>query len=183
MINEGLKYHLKNKLPLSDCVYRPGSQKFFEIFRNGTKNKNENYSDEDLDILSTDIGRFGVYEGNSVPLDLPIEVSIIESLEEGKKKKKSGTLYKGRKVKLNKPKRGGSKKFVVYVRNPKTGNVKKIEFGAPGMTTGLRNPARRKSFKARHNCEDKNDKTKAGYWACRIGRYPKVTGAPYTAWW
>ena len=100
-----------------------------------------------------------------------------------KKKKKSGSYYKGRKVKLNKPKRGGSKKFYVYVKNPKTGNIKKIEFGAKGMTTGLRDPARRKSFKARHNCEDKNDKTKAGYWACRIGRYPKITGAPYTTWW
>ena len=189
MINEGLKYHLKNKLPLSECIYRPGSQKFFEFFRSAKKNLNENYSNEDLNILSTDIGRFGIYEGNSVPLDLPIEISIIESLDEGKKKKKrkkkkkSGTLYKGRKVKLNKPKRGGSKKFIVYVRNPETGKVKKIEFGQPGMTTGLRDPARRKSFKNRHNCEDKNDKTKAGYWACRIGRYPKVTGAPYTAWW
>lgn len=113
------------------------------------------------------------------------------NLQEGKrkkrrkkrKKKKSGSYYKGKKVRLNKPKRGGSKKFYVYVRNPKTGNVKKISFGAKGMTTGLRDPDRRKSFKARHNCEDKKDKTKAGYWACRIGRYPKVTGAPYTAWW
>ena len=109
-----------------------------------------------------------------------------ESLEEGKKKKKkkkSGNLYQGRKVKLNKPKRGGSKKFYVYVKNPKTGKIKKISFGAKGMTTGLRDPDRRRSFKNRHNCEDKNDKTKAGYWACRIGRYPKVTGAPYTTWW
>ena len=73
------------------------------------------------------------------------------------KKKKSGTLYKGKKVKLNKPKRGGSKKFYVYVRNPKTGKVKRIEFGAKGMTTGLRDPDRRRSFKNRHNCEDKND--------------------------
>jgi len=110
-------------------------------------------------------------------------------LHEGKKKrnkkskKKSGTLYKGRKVKLNKPKRGGKKKFYVYVRNPKTKKIKKISFGAKGMTTGLRDPARRKSFKARHNCEDKKDKTKPGYWSCRIGRHPKVTGAPYTTWW
>jgi len=100
-----------------------------------------------------------------------------------RKKKKSGTLYRGRKVKLNKPKRGGSKKFYVYVKNPKTGKVKRIEFGAKGMTTGLRDPDRRRSFKNRHNCEDKDDKTTPGYWACRIGRYPKVTGAPYTTWW
>ena len=69
------------------------------------------------------------------------------------------------------------------IKNPKTGKIKRIEFGAKGMTTGLRDPARRKSFKNRHNCEDKNDKTKPGYWACRIGRHPKITGAPYTTWW
>jgi hypothetical protein len=99
------------------------------------------------------------------------------------KAKKSGSYYQGRKVKLNKPKRGGSKKFVVYVKNPKTGNVKKIEFGQPGMTTGLRDPKRSKSFENRHRCRQKFDKTKAGYWACRIGRYPAVTGAPYRTWW
>ena len=84
---------------------------------------------------------------------------------------------------VNKTTRGGKKKFYVYVRNPKTKKIKKIAFGAKGMSTGLRDPKRRKSFKDRHNCEDKNDKTKAGYWSCRIGRYPKVTGAPYVTWW
>ena len=59
----------------------------------------------------------------------------------------------------------------------------KVSFGAKGMTTGLRDPDRRKSFKARHQCTKKNDKTKPGYWSCRIGRHPKVTGAPYTTWW
>ena len=99
-------------------------------------------------------------------------------------KKKSGSLYQGKKVKLNQPKRGGSKKFYVFVKNPKTGNVKKISFGARGMTTGLRDKKRRNSFKNRHRCEThKSDKMKAGYWACRIGRYPAVTGAPYTKWW
>ena len=118
-------------------------------------------------------------------------------LEEGRKKrkrrkkrkktkaKKSGSHYKGRKVKLNKPQRnsGSGGKFVVYVRNKKTGNVKRITFGARGMTTGLRNPARRKSFAARHRCAQKKDKLAPGYWACRIGRYPAVSGAPYTTWW
>ena len=91
--------------------------------------------------------------------------------------------YRGRKVKLNKPKRGGPKKFYVYVRNPKTGKVKRVTFGAKGMTTGLRDPKRSKSFELRHRCKQKKDKTKPGYWACRIGRYPKVTGAPYRRWW
>lgn len=175
MINEGLKYHIKNNISLFECIYRPGSHKFFEFFRNARKKLNENYNPDEVELLSTDIGRFGIYEGNSVPLDLPIEAEIIDSLNEAE--------YRGRKVKLNKPKRGGKKKFYVYVRDPKTKKVKKVSFGAKGMTTGLRDPDRRKSFKARHNCEDKNDKTKPGYWACRIGRYPKVTGAPYTTWW
>lgn len=101
------------------------------------------------------------------------------------KAKKSGSYYKGRKVKLNKPARnsGSGGKFVVYVRNQKTGNIKRITFGARGMTTGLRNPARRKSFAARHRCAQKKDKLAPGYWACRIGRYPAVSGAPYTTWW
>ena len=101
------------------------------------------------------------------------------------KAKKSGSYYKGRKVKLNKPQRnsGSGGKFVVYVRNQKTGNIKRITFGARGMTTGLRNPARRKSFAARHRCARKKDKLASGYWACRIGRYPAVSGAPYTTWW
>ena len=101
------------------------------------------------------------------------------------KSKKSGSYYRGRKVKLNKPARnsGSGGKFVVYVRNQKTGNIKRITFGARGMTTGLRNPARRKSFAARHRCAQKKDKLAPGYWACRIGRHPAVSGAPYTTWW
>jgi len=101
------------------------------------------------------------------------------------KAKKSGSYHRGRKVKLNKPARnsGSGGKFVVYVRNQKTGNIKRITFGARGMTTGLRNPARRKSFAARHRCAQKKDKLAPGYWACRIGRHPKVSGAPYTTWW
>ena len=101
------------------------------------------------------------------------------------KAKKSGSYYRGRKVKLNKPKRnsGSGGKFVVYVRNQKTGNIKRITFGARGMTTGLRNPKRSKSFAARHRCAQKKDKLAPGYWACRIGRYPAVSGAPYRTWW
>ena len=122
-----------------------------------------------------------------------LENQNINQLDERKKRrkkkkskaKKSGSYYKGRKVKLNKPKRnsGSGGKFVVYVRNQKTGNIKRITFGARGMTTGLRNPARRKSFAARHRCAQKKDKLAPGYWACRIGRYPAVSGAPYTTWW
>ena len=88
--------------------------------------------------------------------------------------------YQGKEVELNKPKRGGSKKYYVYVKNPKTGNVKKISFGDPGLKTKSGNKGRAKSFAARHNCEKKNDKTKAGYWACRLPRYGLVKGGK---WW
>tara|TARA_Y100001963_G_scaffold76856_2_gene106590 strand:+ start:662 stop:2383 length:1722 start_codon:yes stop_codon:yes gene_type:complete len=75
--------------------------------------------------------------------------------------------YRGRKVKLNKPTRGDVKKFKVYVKDPKTGNVKKVNFGDPNMRIRKSNPARRKSFRARHNCDNPGPKTKARYWSCR----------------
>ena len=89
--------------------------------------------------------------------------------------------YAGKDVDLNKPKRGGSKKYYVYVKNPQTDRVKKIEFGdVTGLRTKSNNPDRARSFAARHNCEKKNDKTKAGYWACRLPRYGLVKGGK---WW
>ena len=82
--------------------------------------------------------------------------------------------YQGRKVKLNKPMQGDVKKFKVYVKDPKTGNVKKVNFGhggssAKGKTMKIRksNPKARKSFRARHNCDNPGPKTKARYWSCR----------------
>ena len=85
--------------------------------------------------------------------------------------------YRGRKVKLNKPTRGDVKKFKVYVKDPKTGNIKKVNFGHGGssakkagqktMKIKKSNPKRRKSFRARHNCDNPGPKTKARYWSCR----------------
>ena len=75
--------------------------------------------------------------------------------------------YQGRKVQLNKPMQGDVKKFKVYVKDPKTGNVKKVNFGDPNMRIKKSNPARRKSFRARHNCDNPGPKTKARYWSCR----------------
>ena len=74
--------------------------------------------------------------------------------------------YRGRKVKLNKPMRGDVKKFKVYVKNPK-GNIVKVNFGDPNMRIKKSNPKRRKSFRARHNCDNPGPKTKARYWSCR----------------
>ena len=74
--------------------------------------------------------------------------------------------YRGRKVKLNKPMQGDVKKFKVYVKNPK-GNIIKVNFGDPNMRIKKSNPKRRKSFRARHNCDNPGPKTKARYWSCR----------------
>ena len=85
--------------------------------------------------------------------------------------------YQGRKVTLNKPTRGDVKKFKVYVKDPKTGNVKKVNFGHGGSSAKSKgektmkirksNPKARKSFRARHNCDNPGPKTKARYWSCR----------------
>ena len=82
--------------------------------------------------------------------------------------------YQGRKVKLGKPMQGDVKKFKVYVKDPKTGNVKKVNFGHGGssvkgkaMKIKKSNPARRRSFRARHNCDNPGPRTKARYWSCR----------------
>ena len=75
--------------------------------------------------------------------------------------------YQGRTVTLNKPMKGDVKKSKVYVKDPSTGNVKKVNFGDPNMTIKKNIPARRKSFRARHHCESPGPKTKAKYWSCR----------------
>ena len=75
--------------------------------------------------------------------------------------------YQGRKVKLGKPMQGDVKKFKVYVKDPKTKNVKKVNFGDPNMKIKKSNPARRRSFRARHNCDNPGPRTKARYWSCR----------------
>jgi hypothetical protein len=75
--------------------------------------------------------------------------------------------YQGREVKLNKPMAGDVKKSKVYVKDPSTGNVKKVNFGDPDMKIKKSNPARRRSFRARHNCDNPGPKTKARFWSCK----------------
>ena len=91
--------------------------------------------------------------------------NVIQSLE---RSKTNEAEYQGREVKLGKPTRGDVKKYKVYVKDPKTGNVKKVNFGDPNMEIRRDNPKARKNFRARHNCSDKKDRTKAGYWSCRM---------------
>jgi hypothetical protein len=101
--------------------------------------------------------RFGLYEGINVPLEQP----MVEEAE----------------PELNSPKRGGKKKYVVYVKNQKTGNIKKIEFGdTTGLTAKINDKEAAKSFAARHKCALKKDKLAPGYWACRLPQYAKELG-------
>lgn len=83
--------------------------------------------------------------------------------------------YQGRSVKLGKPMKGDVKKYKVYVKNPKTGKVVKVNFGDPKMEIKRDDPKRRKAFRDRHNCSQKKDRTSAGYWSCRMWSKKKVS--------
>jgi len=161
------------KADLSDNPYRPFSDKYYEYVRNQRSLWREGklqFDELDEEVLRSNLGEFAMYEGEKVPLDMPMPV-MEEELEEAEKG--------GKKVKLNSPMRSsGPKKYKVYVKDPKTGNVKTVNFGDAkgGLKTKIDDPAARKSFVARHNCEDKNDKTKAGYWSCRIPRFSEKLG-------
>lgn len=111
---------------------------------------------------------------------VPVEESILEETYEGDEffeaygelwynedEQLDEAEYHGRKVPLGKPMRGDVKKFKVYVKDPSTGNIKKVNFGDPNMRIKKSNPARRKSFRARHNCANPGPRTKARYWSCR----------------
>lgn len=172
-ISEGLRYHIDNGVSLQDNVFRIGSKKYLQLFAEARMlNEWKTISlDENSKFLieNTDIGKFGIYEGEKVPLDLP-KVNE-EGLDEAKKKKK-----KKKDPPIGKPKRGGSKAYYVYVRDPKTKKVKKVSFGSGGLRAKIRNPKARAAFAARHNCKNKKDRTKAGYWSCNLPRYAPALG-------
>jgi len=299
-ISEGLTYHVENKIPLHESVYRIGSEKHFALINEARKlwvRGLIDVSEDDQAILETHLGNFGMYEGEKVPLDLPmidegfkdylgysdhtrsdsglnvipkdqihanklsdaiedsgmyaewntregyfffpeeedgydqLEMDIQDLMDENniqgyiegvfeeslneihkllrqsklsseeyqKAKKLKGfnaddytfssdnNLYvkkesldeaefKGKDVELNKPKRGGSKAYYVYVRDPKTKKIKKVSFGSGGLRAKIKNKEARNAFAARHNCKNKKDRTKAGYWSCNLPRYADQLG-------
>jgi hypothetical protein len=238
-ISEGMQYHLDNQIPITETIYRPLSEGFMRLMKEArtlySLGLYEGLTEDEREILESDLGEVGVYEGQEVPLDLPMmdEPTPMQQTEDGEYLYRDVTLsaaemeeylekesknpdfvqavkigrtnptpygdpvvrffynnslseakYKGKDVKLNKPQRGGSKKFYVYVRDPKSGNIRKVSFGDPNLSVKIKDPERRKSFVARHKCKEKKDKTTAGYWACRVGRYPHLFGGKtrYT-WW
>jgi nicotinic acid mononucleotide adenylyltransferase len=162
-IEEALEYHLTNKIPLTENVFRVGSINYYKLFSEAKKAFAKNtiqFEDYDIGILRTDIGEFAQYNEEWVPLDCP----LMEEEEEEKKE-------------LNKPKRGGPKKFYVFVKDPSSGNVKKVTFGdTTGLSVKFSDDNARKSFVARHKCSTQNDKTSAAYWSCRLPKYAKQLG-------
>ena len=240
----GLNYHLKHGLPLSENIYRYSSNAFIQLFAEARSLHRDGYlqlCENDRVLLEeTNIGEYGMFEGQKVPLDLPMveeenNTRLPQAGEQGGYVKRnmvvsdqnnnrlrviditdnkialkpvsySGQVvvfpddynqfarefefwdyfnlekineaeYQGNDVALNKPKRGGAKKFYVYVMNPKTKKVKKVSFGDSGnLTVKLNEPGARAAFAARHKCATKKDKTSPGYWSCNIGRYWKSLG-------
>jgi hypothetical protein len=170
ILSEGLKYHLDNARPLTEHVYRAGSESYFNLWAEARALYSRNIIEvqgDDLEVITeTDLGHFGLYEGQKVPLDYIFEE---QEIDEAEKKKKDPPI--------GKPKRGGSKKFYVYVRNPKTKKIKKVSFGdTSGLSAKINNPEARRAFAKRHDCANKKDKTKASYWSCRLPRYAKLLG-------
>ena len=169
LLSENLQYHLDKNIPLFESVFRIGSNAHLKLIKEARKMYSRDIIDlceDDVQLIKTNIGEFAMYEGESVPLDLPM-------LNERKKKKKK---KEKKDPPIGKPKRGGPKAYYVYVRDPKTKRIKKVTFGSGGLRAKIRNPKARNAFAKRHRCSEKNDRTKASYWSCRLPRYASQLG-------
>jgi hypothetical protein len=246
VMTENMKYHVENKLPITENMFRYGSEAFLDMWAEARYLFSRNaihVNDFDKEILlETNLGEYGMYEGQKVPLDLPmleevdkpilpysdlldqikadselakmnsgklmdlyfeLEQSIFDgNLDNVSRLLRNYGVYnkyisilqkrlneddKKKTPALNKPKRGSSKKFYVYVRDPKSKRIKKVSFGMAGggLRAKLNNPKARQAFSKRHNCPQKTDKTKASYWSCRLPRMAKLLGfkTTYTGYW
>ena len=240
-LSEGLKYHMDANKPLTEHLYRAGSDSYFNLWAEArslySRNILEITHEDDLAVLTeTDLGHFGMFEGKKVPLDFPMldEGTYEEGGEDDRKyallkvrpenynlmidklqdmninhTRHSGTegvikvytdripdkvLYrlthdvwvdkfvlkeaKKNNKKLNKPMRdsSGGKAYKVYVKDPKTKKIKTVRFGSGGLRAKINDKKARNAFAKRHKCSTKKDKTKAGYWSCRLPRYAKLLG-------
>ena len=167
LMTENMQYHIDNKKPLYETTLPYGSKEYLDLwvearylYSRGALNV------EGIDkekITETDLGEYGIFEGQIVPLDMPMpDEDILNEAE-----------YQGRKVQLGKPSQGDVKKFKVYVKNDK-GKVVKVNFGFGGksakgkrMVIKDKNPKRRAAFRARHNCKNPGPRWKARYWSCK----------------
>ena len=167
LISENLQYHIDKNIPLMENVFRIGSDAHLSMIKEARKLYSREVLDlceEDKALMETHIGEFDLYENEIIPLDLPMLNE--EEIEEAE--------FKGKKVALGKPKRGGSKAYYVYVKDGD--KVKKVTFGSGGLRAKIKNKEARNAFAARHKCKDKKDRTKAGYWSCNLPRYASQLG-------
>ena len=222
ILSEGLKYHMDANKPLTEHLYRAGSDSYFNLWAEArslySREILEITHEDDLAVLTeTDLGHFGMFEGKKVPLDFPIELNeqmdiyddiansefgmdydqlgdnekewvrdemdnmeyesieerIINILEAKKKKAKKKDNRP-----IGKPMRSssGGKAYKVYVKDPKTKKIKTVRFGSGGLRAKINDSKARAAFAARHKCSQKKDRTKAGYWSCRLPRYAKLLG-------
>jgi hypothetical protein len=175
LLSEGMNYHITNGIPLIENIYRPLSTSYFLLFQEAQALYNKSLisvNEEDAELLESNIGEYGMYNGIKVPLDYPISLDELISLHEELELEEAD---KKKNPPIGKPKRGGSKKFYVYVKDK--GKIKKVSFGdTTGLRAKLNNPKARKAFSARHDCPNKKDRTKASYWSCRLPRYAKLLG-------
>ena len=174
-ISESLQYHIENGLSLTDNVYRVYSESYFNLVNEVRELYNEgkiNLNEEDTLMVESDLGKKVKVGDEYIYLDAPY-IYETETEEDILMEAK----HRGKNVKLGKPFRtpGGPKKFAVYVKS-KSGGVKKVTFGDPGLKVKNSNKKAAKSFRARHRCSEKKDRTTAGYWSCSIGRYAKQLG-------
>lgn len=170
-LEEAVKYHLDNNISITENVFRPGSDMFFQLigeakrlYREGKYTPADEY---EKDLLNSDIGEKVMFEGKEVMLDFPFVQEINEE-------ESDPTGGKG----IGKPFRSGGG-GAVYVRTG-DGGVRKVNFSQSGMRKRINEPARVRSFVARHHCLTNKDKTSASYWACRWPRYFSNTGQQ---WW
>lgn len=153
-----LTYHVLAKKPLIESVYKLGTDSFYELL----EESKELYLSGELDLSDDDLTF--IYENEYGPIE-QTDYEVTDLLNEAE--------YQGRKVQLGKIMQGDVKKFKVYVKNA-SGKVVKVNFGFGGksakgkrMVIKKNNPKRRKSFRARHNCDNPGPRWKARYWACR----------------
>ena len=172
-ISEELQYHIDENLTLTNNVFMVYSKKYFDLInevRDLWMRDLIQLNEEDEQMVMSDTGKVALFEGEMVYLDAPVlESDDFDFLNEAE--------HRGKKVNIGKPFRtpGGPKKFAVYVKTP-GGGVKKVTFGDPNLKVRNKNKGAAKSFRARHKCDQKKDRTTAGYWSCNVGRYSKQLG-------
>jgi hypothetical protein len=167
LMTENMQYHINNKKPLYETTITYGSSGYINLWAEARYlylREAIDLTGIDLErITETDLGEYGMFEGQMVPLDMPMpDEELINEAE-----------YQGRKVQLGKPMQGDVKKFKVFVKNAK-GKVVKVNFGFGGksakgkrMVIKDKNPKKRAAFRARHNCKNPGPRWKARYWSCK----------------